>query len=218
VSKLAAVLFDMDGTLVETESLWHETEIETMRQFGYDWTLTDQDLAVGGPMDAVVVYMSERCGAPAAQIAAVLRDAIEAKMVAGPLHILPGVLDLHADVVRAGIPAALVSNSWRALMDIVLAALEPAGITFDATVAGDEISPNKPDPAPYLRAAQLLGVDATLCVAVEDSTTGVVSATEAGCFVVAVPQVNVIESGPRRRVVSSLVGLSVVQLEAWLAG
>lgn len=209
MSELAAVLFDMDGTVVDTEVLWHEAEVRTMAAFDFEWLPVHQDASVGGPFDTVVEYMSELCGADPGDIAREIVTEIETLMTTRELVIQPGVLTLHAELLNAGIPLGLVSNSWRVLVEMVLAS---SGLRFDVTVAGDEVQPNKPDPQPYLTAAKLLGVDPADCVVLEDSTTGIISATEAGCAVVAIPQVNVIEPAPRRLVVSSLTAVTVQTL------
>lgn len=184
---LQAVLFDMDGTLVETESLWHESEIRTMAQFGYEWTEVDRASSVGGPVDRVIDYMGERAGANTQDISRVIVSEIEHLMSTRPLILQPGAHELHSALVAAGFPVGLASNSWRTLMELVL---DSTALTFDATIAGDESKANKPDPYPYLRLAQVLGVDPARCVVIEDSSTGIAAGIGAGAAVVAVPEVS----------------------------
>ena len=127
----------------------------------------------------------------------------------------PGAEELVQAVAAAGIPAALVTATHRRLVDIALRTL--GSEYFAATVCGDEVSANKPDPAPYLRAMELLDVPPANCLVIEDSPIGLRSAEAAGCAVLAVPNEVAIEASAGRVVRSSLVGLTVADLEAVLA-
>ena len=119
----------------------------------------------------------------------------------------PGALELLDSFGEAGMPCALVSASYRVLLDAVLARL-PAD-TFQVSVAGDEVDRGKPHPEPYERACQLLGVDARHCVVFEDSATGARSGNAAGALVVAVPNLVPIPAAPRRVQSRSLVELDL---------
>jgi len=121
--------------------------------------------------------------------------------------VMPGVLDFLAELEAAGIPRALVSSSYRVLVDAALDGLAP--ITFNAVVVGDEVAHHKPHPEPYLLAAARLGVDPADCVALEDSPSGANSASAAGCMVIAVPSVAVIEPLDRRVVVKSVADIDL---------
>jgi HAD superfamily hydrolase (TIGR01509 family) len=127
------------------------------------------------------------------------------EMVARFRRVLPvqdGALPLLDALRERGVLLGLVSSSYRRLM---AAALDTLGADrFDVTVAGDEVTHGKPDPEPYRTACELLGVDASNTVVLEDADTGVRSAEAAGCIVVAVPSVAPIEAAPRRHVVPSL--------------
>ena len=112
----------------------------------------------------------------------------------------------------AGVPCALVTMSYQRFVAPVLAAL-PEG-SFAAVVTGDQVEYGKPHPAPYLQAAQLLGVRAEDCVAIEDSPTGIASAEAAGCIVVAVPHNVPIPPAPGRVLVDSLTEVDVARLDA----
>lgn len=207
MSGLQAVLFDMDGTLVETESLWYECEIRTMAQFGYAWTEQDRLKTLGSSQGQVVDYMSRLAAAGPHEINVALVTGIEDLVAARPLVVQPGARSLHSSLVEAGVPLGLASNSWRTLVDYVLSAI---GFAFDASVAGDETEANKPDPCPYLRLAQMLGVDPSDCVVIEDSLPGVASGTAAGAAVVAVPEVSAkVVPGPRLIAVESLEDVSI---------
>ena len=128
----------------------------------------------------------------------------------------PGAQELLVAVHDAGVPAALVTSTHRRLTEI---ALDTLGRTqFKATVCGDEVTHPKPAPDPYLRAADLLGVDPRSCVAIDDSPLGITSAEAAGCAVLAVPSEVPIAPAPTRTVCPTLAGLTVDDLAALLEG
>ncbi|MEI6621235.1 MAG: HAD family phosphatase [Actinomycetes bacterium] len=214
MSPLAAVLFDMDGTTVETESLWQRAEVTTMDWFKTPWTAVDMAHCTGSSMATVAAYMAGKSGAAQQDISQVLADTIEHLMTTEALPVQPGVVRLHDELVTAGIPIALVSNSWRTLMNLVL---DATGLRFDVTVASDEVSAVKPDPEPYLFACRALGVDPTASVVLEDSRTGVASAVAAGCGVVALLQNQQIEPAPRTLLVQDLSAVTLADLERFAA-
>ncbi|MGB3673290.1 MAG: HAD family phosphatase [Candidatus Nanopelagicales bacterium] len=214
MSVLAAVLFDMDGTLVETESLWHASESITMASFGSEWTEEEQRFALGGPFDAVAEYMASKAGVSVDEVGAKLVSSIDELMRAEPLTVQPGVRALYDEARAAGIPTGLVTNSFRQLVEIVL---DSTAMEFDVIVAGDEIEENKPHPLPYLTACELLGVNPQQVVVLEDSMTGIESAHRAGCYVVAIPQLGDIAAMDRQLVVSTVEGLDLARLQDLLA-
>jgi HAD superfamily hydrolase (TIGR01509 family) len=210
---LAAVLFDMDGLLVDTEPLWFEAETEVMERLGGPWTKQDQAALLGGSMDRSVGYLLARATTPASP-AAVERWLMEAMLggaKAGRVTVLPGARELLAEVAAAGLPYALVTSSLRPFVEAVLAA---TGFRFPVTVCGDDVPVTKPDPAPYQLAAKLLDVEPGRCAALEDSPNGVASATAAGCLVVAVPSFVAVPAAPGRLVVSSLADVGLGTLRA----
>ena len=199
----AAVLFDMDGLLIDTEPLWFAVETQILAEHGATWTSADHAALVGSSSPVASAFLSQRAGGrvtPDEVADLLLVRMAEALRAAPPLR--PGAITLIEEVDAAGIPRALVSSSARVLIDVILDALEP--LSFDAVVAGDDVVHHKPHPEPYLKAAALLGVEASSCVAFEDSPTGAASATAAGCMVVGVPSVTPIEPTARRVVVASL--------------
>jgi len=210
---LAAVLFDMDGLLVDTEPLWFEAETEVMERLGGPWTKQDQAALLGGSMERSVGYLLARATTPASP-AAVERWLMEAMLggaKAGRVTVLPGARELLAEVAAAGLPYALVTGSLRPFVEAVVAA---TGFRFPVTVCGDDVPVTKPDPAPYQLAAKLLDVEPGRCAALEDSPNGVASATAAGCLVVAVPSFVAVPAAPGRLVVSSLADVSLGALRA----
>lgn len=184
---LAAVLFDMDGTLVDTEKLW-------------DVALADLAASLGGVLSpagrAAIV------GTAAGQTMEIFRADLNradldpergnafltarmAELYEGGLPWRPGAPELVDAVRTAGLATALVTNTARGLVEVALRSLGPS--RFDAVVCGDEVARPKPHPEPYLAAAAALGVAASACVAIEDSPTGLASARAAGCAVLAIP-------------------------------
>jgi HAD superfamily hydrolase (TIGR01509 family) len=175
----------MDGTLVETESSWWETEIAVMREYGYEWTLEDQELALGGPMHRVIDYMSEKTGASSAEIDNKLISAMQHRLSTRPPKLQPGWKELIPQLIAADIKLALVSASPRILVDTVIAGVELD--FFDLTIAAEDPPETKPFPDPFWMAADLLNIPRTNCLVIEDSNTGVTSATRAGMPTIAVP-------------------------------
>jgi HAD superfamily hydrolase (TIGR01509 family) len=210
---LAAVLFDMDGLLVDTEPMWLETETEVMARLGAPWTPEDQHALLGGSMERTVGYLLAKATRPAPP-ETVERWMIEGMMDlvrAGRTVVRPGVRELLAEVAAAGLPYALVTSSQRGFAEAVLDATR---ITFPAIVCAEDVTAGKPDPEPYLLAVKLLDVEPARCVALEDSPNGVASAAAAGCRVLAVPSLVPIPPAPGRVVVASLAGVRLASLRA----
>ena len=201
-----AVLFDMDGLLIDSEPLWLEAETAVMARLGADWTAADQAQLLGGSLVRTVRYLLGKATRPAspAQVAEWLMTRVTELIRDRGVPLRPGARELLAEVAAAGLPHALVTSSERGFMDAVLAR---TGLRFDVLVCADDVSMTKPDPEPYLLAAKLLGADPARCVALEDSPNGVASAQAAGCQVIAVPSLIPIEPAPGRTVVGSLAEL-----------
>jgi HAD superfamily hydrolase (TIGR01509 family) len=208
---LEAVMFDMDGLLVDSEPLWYVAESEVMTRLGGTWTPADQHALVGGSMARTVGYLLARATRPA-EPATVGRWLIE-EMVelvrTRPLPPLPGVLSLLAEVRAAGLPHALVTSSEPAVVDAVLDRLD---VRFDVVVCGADVAVAKPDPEGYRLAAAKLAADPRRCIALEDSPNGVTAAEAAGLRVVAVPSVVPIPERSGRVVLRSLAGVTLDQL------
>ena len=201
-----AVMFDMDGLLIDSEPLWLEAETAVMARLGSDWTTADQAQLLGGSLNRTVRYLLGKATRPASpgQVAEWLMSGIAELVRDRGVPLQPGARELLAEVAAAGLPHALVTSSERRFMDAVLAG---TGLRFDALVCADDVSMTKPDPEPYLLAAKLLGAARAGCVVLEDSPNGVASAEAAGCRVIAVPSLIPIEPGPGRTVVRSLLDL-----------
>jgi HAD superfamily hydrolase (TIGR01509 family) len=199
----AAVLFDMDGTLVDTEHLWWRAVTEVADRLAYRLTEADLPEVLGRPVGHTAGYLHRTAGAATtrARIARDLDDAFVAR-VAGDVRPRPGALRLLAELRDASVPAALVTASPRRVVDLVLRTL--GADWFALTVAAEDTVRTKPAPDPYLTAAARLGVAPGDCVAVEDSPPGLASARAAGCPVVAVPSTAPLAREPGVLVVGSL--------------
>ena len=218
---MQAVLFDMDGLLVSTEETWYDAEVEVMATLGGPWDRSHQAALVGGPLHVAARYMRDLAGTAMSvdDVLALVLAVMERRLRTGPVPWMPGARDLLEALVAAGVPCALVSASYRSLVDAVLAAIgHDAYGWFATTVAGDEVEHTKPAPDPYLLAARRLEVDPRRCVVLEDSPTGVTAGEAAGCAVVAVPSLRPIDATDDRLVVSSLTELDVAVLRSRVVG
>ncbi|MFE5890910.1 HAD-IA family hydrolase [Streptomyces sp. NPDC056462] len=205
-----AVLLDMDGTLVDTESLWLRTVREAVPRIGADDLFDVLGRSAAEAAARLLPLTGDNDPQPlAADLEARFLTAVQRE--AAPL---PGALALLDLLQESGIPTALVSASSRPVMDAVLKTL--GGDRFRTTVAEGETPRCKPAADPYLAAARALWVDPAACLAVEDSPTGVAAAEAAGCRVLAVPSYAPIDPGPRRTVRRGLEGIG--REELWAAG
>lgn len=213
----AAVLWDMDGTLVDTEPYWIEAEFALAERHGGTWSTEHALNLVGRALLDSAGYIQEHMGI------AVEREQIVEELLDGVVERArrevpwrPGARELLADLRDAGVPCALVTMSWTRLVEPVLEHL-PAD-TFAAVITGDRVEQGKPHPEPYLRAADELGVPAVDCVAIEDSNTGVRSGVAAGCVVLCVPNHVPILEGERRVFADTLAGLDTAGLVRLVSG
>ena len=182
----AAVLWDMDGTIVDSEPYWMRAETELVESFGGVWSHSDAMLLVGSGLEGSAVILQDR-GVDLAG------DAIVHRLTSRVQELLrtcgapwrPGALELLADLKTAGVPMALVTMSQQRMARQIA---ELVGFTaFDTIIAGDMVTNSKPHPEAYLTAAGLLGVDPEHCIAVEDSIPGIAAAVASGAVVVGVP-------------------------------
>jgi HAD superfamily hydrolase (TIGR01509 family) len=213
----AAVLFDMDGTLIDSEGLWLQAEINVMDRLGGSWSPTDQSACLGGPLERVADYMLERATVTCTveDIMELILSEMESSFRVSDLAWRPGARELLLDARDRGVPTALVSASWNRLIDAVSDKIRDDldRDAFDVVVAGDDVTNSKPHPEPYQRAAELLNVHTGDCLALEDSPTGVLSAVTAGCRVVAIPHLAEIDPAGSF-VIDSLEGWTIDTLWA----
>jgi HAD superfamily hydrolase (TIGR01509 family) len=183
----AAVLFDMDGTLVDSEKVWEIALQELAAWAGGKLSPAARAAMVGTSMAASMRIFREDLGQldrPEEPDVKWLTSRVFNLFREG-LVWRPGAAELLRAVKAAGMPTALVTSTGRLLVE---AALDTLGReNFDVVVCGDEVTMPKPDPEPYRAAATLLGVRIEDCIAIEDSPTGVASAVASGAVVLAVP-------------------------------
>jgi HAD superfamily hydrolase (TIGR01509 family) len=211
---MSAILFDMDGTLIDSEPLWLKTEIEVMAEVGCHWDEQDQINCLGGPAERTERYMQERSQniKPYGYFINRLHEVMRTK-INNELDLIPNALSLLKECKDAGIKTALVTASSRDLMTIVLKRFPPG--TFDVVVSGDDVEKSKPDPAPYLLAAKQLSVDILKCLVLEDSLTGVQSGLSSGAKVIGIPHLVQMSEHPNLRVISSLDEITLSDILGW---
>lgn len=182
-----AVLFDMDGTVVDTEPLWFDAEAAYVAQYGREWTAADALEVVGTSGPYATARMRQKAGSTDSHevIFSFIMGRMLASIAEGKVDVRPGILELIDQLHAAGIATALVTSSVREMSEAILQQL-PAG-AFDTVVCFDDVVHHKPDPEPYVAAMQNLGVSPQNCVVIEDSSAGVASGLAAGANVVAVP-------------------------------
>ncbi|WP_204946335.1 HAD family hydrolase [Micromonospora luteifusca] len=181
------MLFDMDGTLVDSEKLWDVALQELAEEYGGELSADARRSIVGTSMAESMRILHDDLRQPERdpEISAAWINARILELFRSGLRWRPGAFALLRAVRAAAIPTALVTSSPRALVEIALDTL--GRDNFDTVVCGDEVVAAKPHPEPYLTAARLLGVPIERCVAIEDSPTGVASAVASGAAVLAVP-------------------------------
>ena len=204
----AAVLWDMDGTLIDSEPYWIAAETELAALYGVDWSQDDGLTLVGNPLLLSAAVLRER------GVLLPLETIVDRLIGRVTMQVRERVpwqsdaFELLGRVLTAGIPCALVTMSYRSLADAMLAQI-PDG--FAALVTGDEVTHGKPHPEPYLTAAARLGVSIFDCVAIEDSPAGVASALASGARTIGVRRLTPIEPAPG---LSRVEGLGRLDIDA----
>lgn len=211
--KPAAVLLDMDGTLVDTEPYWIATEFAIAERFGATWSEAQAMELVGNALIESARLIKVGMGLPhePEEIVEMLLDGV-VERVEREVPWRPGARELLSDLVEQGVPCALVTMSYARFVGPILEQL-PEG-TFKVIVTGDMVRNGKPHPEPYLTAAAALGVAAEDTVAVEDSNTGARSAEAAGCTVLVIENHVPVAPGERRVFRDTLEGMTYADLAA----
>lgn len=206
-----AVLWDMDGTLVDTEPYWIASEFEVVEKYGGSWSHELALQVVGFDLLDAGRFIHQHSGIdvePSVIVEELLDRVV--RRVEEEVPFRPGAVELLADLNASGVRCGLVTMSYRRFVQPVLAGLPDA--SFEVIVTGDAVTQGKPHPEPYLKAAAILGVDPARTLAIEDSNTGTRSAEAAGCTVVVVPNHVPVLEGERRVFVDSLTELSARSL------
>lgn len=210
--EMQAVLFDMDGTLINSEPYWLIAEKALMLRFGHIWSDNDQAFCLGGPLPKVGAFMSQLSGFKEnAEYFEKELVRIVAKEFENGLHFMPGAKELVEDLVREEMPMALVSASPRLLVDGALALLPQD--TFRISISNQDVKTSKPNPESYLTAADLLGVDIRCCLVLEDSKTGIDAGLASGAVVIGIPHIITYPASPRLHIRKDLLGLNREKLE-----
>jgi HAD superfamily hydrolase (TIGR01509 family) len=210
----AAVLWDMDGTIVDTEPYWMAAEVALVESFGGSWSTEDAMQLVGSGLENSAVIL-QRAGVDleVQQIIDRLTDEVLTQIdVAVPWR--PGARELIERLRDTGIPIALVTMSMRRMALRVADAIGPG--TFDEVIGGDDVEHEKPHPEPYLTAAERLGVEISHCVAIEDSQFGLASAISSGAAAIGAPLHLALQEGPTHVLWPSLEGRTIADLTAVL--
>jgi HAD superfamily hydrolase (TIGR01509 family) len=211
---MKAVLWDMDGTLVDSEKLWDVSLAALYDKLGGELTPAVRAAMVGSvagnTMRIVYTDLGLQLDSEAMAESSRWLNDYTADLFEGGLPWCVGAKELLNELHAEGTPMALVTNTQRALTDRALKSI--GAHYFSATVCGDEVAEGKPAADPYLRAAELLGLAPEDCLAVEDSVTGTAAAERAGCPVLVVPNDVEVPGGRRRRHVSSLAQLDAADL------
>ncbi len=207
-----AVLWDLDGTLIDSEHYWAISQSRLADQYGATWTDEDERGVIGSSLYDSSELIRQKFGIQDRSVQEIidhLTDEVIEQMRAS-LPWRPGALELLLELKQAGIKTAMVTMSMRRMALAVADAIPfPA---FDAVIAGDDVRFGKPHPEPYLTAAEKLGFHPRECIAFEDSITGLTSAVAAGTNAVGVTNMLKLPEGPDRKIISSLVGVSVSNL------
>ena len=210
----AAVLWDMDGTLIDSEPTWIRCQRSLAHEHGATWTETDGLDLVGADLPRTAAAL-QRAGVGLAAEAIVERlenDVLEA--LRQEITWRPGALALLGEMKTAGWLTAIVTTSSSAMAAAVVAAAPRK--SFDTVVAAESSPAPKPAPDPYLQAAQLLRVPIAACIAIEDSSTGLASAIAAGAVCIAVASQAPLRTPPRGAIWSTLADRTLDDLAALL--
>ena len=206
-----AILWDMDGTLFDTEPYWVQAEHALVEEAGGQWSDELAAQLIGSSLDVTARFIAQNSPVslgPEEIIHALMDRVID--RIRDEIPWRPGARELLLEATAVGIPSALVTMSWTPLVDPVLEHL-PDGV-FTAVASGDVVAHGKPHPEPYLHATRALDVAPGQCLAIEDSPTGVRSSTSAGVPTLAVPHFVDIPALPGALHIDSLAGVRVADL------
>lgn len=211
---MSAILFDMDGTIIDSEPLWLQAEIQVMAELGCHWDEQDQINCLGGPMERTEKYMQDKSGnvKPYGYFGQRLNEVMNLKFVKD-LELIPNALELIIKSKESGLKTALVTASGRELMNSALTRFPEN--SFNVAISRDDVANSKPHPEPYLMAAERLKVKINECLVLEDSMTGVRAGLDSGAQVVAISHIIPIANEKNLRVIPNLSEITFKQLVEW---
>lgn len=210
----AALLWDFDGTLVDTEPVWLECQTELVAKYGGTYTHEAAMLCVGQSMDdsaRIQIALTAQPDLDRDWWVRHLSGMVAARVRERPIAWRPGALDLLNECAEQGRPCALVTASPPEMIAAVFDRVPEHPIS--AVVDGYEVSHGKPHPEPYLTGARKLGVEATRCLVLEDSNPGSDSGNAAGAVVISCPSLAPVAAAPRRRLVNTLDSLTLADCD-----
>ena len=208
----AAVLWDMDGTLIDSEHYWMQAEQELASGYPGEWLPEHGLNLIGLSLYESTQIMKKQMqihDLEPEQIIDFLTNSVLSQLMK-EIHWRPGARELLLELREQKIPTALVTMSMNRMANAVASNL--GFKVFDLVLGGDDVQFGKPHPEPYLKAAELLGVNANECVAFEDSLNGIASAEAAGTVAIGVPNLIEIPDAPTRTVWSGLAGKSLTDI------
>lgn len=207
----AAVLWDMDGTLIDSEPLWLEAEVAMLARYGIEMTTELRDRIVGsGLRTSAQLFRDLGVRLTVDEIIDEWATSVIAGLLATRPDWRPGAVELLQSLRDAGVPCVLVTMSVRGIADTVVRLL-PEGM-FAGVIAGDEVAHEKPHPDPYLRGAALAGAPIEACLAIEDSVTGLNSAFASGAVTIGVPNLLDLSDAPKHELWPTLAGVDAAQI------
>lgn len=200
------VLWDMDGTLIDSEPIWQEEELELARLNSIPWTQKDSENCLGGPISRVDLYMRERAQGRfnEGEISQMLIARIAQRLSEG-VDFAPGAEALIREMISLNLKLGLVTASARVIVE---AALPSIGNIFQTIISADDVLLPKPEPTGYILAAKNLGTPIEKCLIIEDSPNGMRAAIASGAFTLGLKHGKELPASPRTRFIDSLDGVT----------
>ena len=208
-----AVLWDMDGTLVDTEPYWLKSEQEFANRHNATWELSDAEQFIGNSLYDTADILRKKFNLQQHSDQEIIDELTSGVIdqIQEELPFRPGALELLLELRQNQIPTALVTMSMTEMAKKVVDKIPFKA--FDLVLGGDQVQFGKPHPEPYSTAAEILGAEPESCIALEDSNTGLTSAETAGTVAIGIPHIAEIPSQPGRILLDTLAGVNMSRLQ-----